>query len=53
VTGANGLPLAKIAVPPLHAYACSGVHSAFDVGFDSAKITGRALIALIARRRPA
>ena len=44
VTGANGLPLAKIALPLLHAYACSAVHSAFDVGFDSAKITGRWLM---------
>src|SRR6185436_7163588 len=44
VTGANGLPLAKIALPPDQAYACSAVHSARDVGFDSAKTTGRELI---------
>ena len=40
-TGANGLPLVKIARPPLQLYACSAVHSALDVGFESAKITGR------------
>ena len=31
-TGAKGLPLAKIARPSLHRYACSGVHSARDEG---------------------
>ena len=46
VTGANGLPLAKIARPPDHSYAWSAVHSAREVGFDNAKITGRELISL-------
>ena len=43
----NGLPLVKTARPRLHAYACSAVHSACEVGFDRAKITGRSLSALI------
>ena len=41
--------LAKIARPPDQRYACSAVHSAFDVGFDNAKITGRSFNSAISR----
>ena len=37
-----------MAFPLLHVYACSAVHSALDVGFDKAKITGRLLMTDIA-----
>ena len=43
VTGANNVPLANTAVPLDHSYACVAVHSAFDVGLESAKTTGRGL----------
>src|SRR5512134_1959359 len=48
-TGSNGLPDANNARPSLHRYACGAVHSAFDVGFDSAKMIGRSLNDDIAR----
>ena len=44
VTFGNGLPLTKMAFPWLHVYACSAVHSALDVGFERANITGRLLM---------
>ena len=47
VTGAKGLPLAKIAFPLLDVYACSAVHSERDVGFENGKMTGRSLTALM------
>mmetsp|Transcript_60836 Transcript_60836/g.91852 ORF Transcript_60836/g.91852 Transcript_60836/m.91852 type:complete len:272 (+) Transcript_60836:500-1315(+) len=40
-TGSNGLPLANRHLPLLHVNACSAVHSAFDVGFDSGMMIGR------------
>lgn len=40
VTGANGDPEAKIALPSVYLYASSAVHSALDVGLESAKIIG-------------
>mmetsp|Transcript_8695 Transcript_8695/g.35210 ORF Transcript_8695/g.35210 Transcript_8695/m.35210 type:complete len:207 (-) Transcript_8695:1351-1971(-) len=46
-TGAKSVPLANTALPLDHSYACVAVHSAFDVGLDSAKITGRGLNAHI------
>ena len=33
-TGSNGEPVATMARPSVHSYACCGVHSAFAVGFD-------------------
>lgn len=45
VTGSNGLPDANTAAPLDHLYASSGVHSAFEVGFDSANMIGRSLMA--------
>jgi len=48
-TGANGLPDANTARPPDHSYARAAVHSAFDVGFDNAKITGRSFTSPIRR----
>ena len=47
VTGAKGLPLAKIALPLLHVYACSAVHSEWEVGFEYGKIIGHSFIELI------
>jgi len=41
VTGSNGEPLAKTAAPSVQRYACSAVHSALEVGLESAKMTGR------------
>ena len=49
VTGSNGLPQANSARPSVHAYACSAVHSDFDVGLDSANTIGRSLIRAIVR----
>lgn len=46
-TGSKGLPEAKTAAPLDHLYASSGVHSAFEVGLDSAKMTGLSLLAAI------
>jgi hypothetical protein len=47
-TGSHGLPLEKTARPPVHRYACSAVHSAREVGFDSANTAGRSFTAAIA-----
>lgn len=44
-TGSNGLPDANTAAPLDHLYASSGVHSALEVGFESAKMTGLSLLA--------
>jgi len=43
VTGSNGDPVATTALPLVHLYASTGVHSALDVGFDIGMITGRSL----------
>ena len=48
-TGGNGLPVATIARPWLHASRSSGVASHALVGFDSGKTTGRSTLAHIAR----
>ncbi len=40
VTGSKGEPEAKIALPWVHRWACSAVHSEREVGFDSGKIIG-------------
>lgn len=40
-TGANGEPDATTARPSVHVYACSAVHSAWEVGLDSGKMMGR------------
>lgn len=45
MTGSKGLPEAKTAAPFDHLYASSGVHSALEVGFDSAKMIGLSLLA--------
>jgi hypothetical protein len=39
-TGSKGEPDAKTTFPSVHSYACVAVHSALDVGFDRAKISG-------------
>jgi len=49
LTGSNGEPHAKSALPSDHRYACSAVHSDLDVGFDSANTIGRACSAAIFR----
>jgi hypothetical protein len=43
VTGSNGEPQANSARPSDQRYACVAVHSAFDVGLDSANTIGRLL----------
>jgi hypothetical protein len=48
-TGSNGLPVATIARPSDQRIASSAVHSHFDVGFDSGKISGRSLQLAIRR----
>ena len=40
VTSWKGDPDAKMALPLVHLWACSAVHSAFEVGFDKGKIIG-------------
>lgn len=40
VTGSNGDPEAKIALPPVHRCAASAVHSAREVGLDRGKMMG-------------
>ena len=49
VTESNGEPQANSARPSDQRYACVAVHSALDVGFDSAKTMGRLLSADIVR----
>ena len=39
-TGSNGLPVATMARPSVHSYACCGVHSDFAVGLDIGITTG-------------
>ena len=39
--GSRGAPLAKMHLPWLHSYACSAVISAWLVGLDNGKISGR------------
>mmetsp|Transcript_3991 Transcript_3991/g.14503 ORF Transcript_3991/g.14503 Transcript_3991/m.14503 type:complete len:214 (+) Transcript_3991:196-837(+) len=48
VTGSNGEPLAKTTLPSVHRMACSNVHSALEVGFDSGKMIGRSFNAAMA-----
>ena len=43
VTGSNGDPVATTALPSVHKYAFSGVHSALDVGLDIGIMIGFAL----------
>ena len=43
--GRTGCRRRRARGPRLHLYACSAVHSDFDVGFESAKMIGRSLIA--------
>ena len=40
LTSGNGDPDAKIALPLVHLWACSAVHSALEVGLDNGKIIG-------------
>ena len=47
-TGENGLPVATSARPALHSIACSGVHSAIDVGLDRMNTTGLEVFSLTA-----
>ena len=39
-TSGKGEPLAKMARPPVAAWACSAVHSDREVGFESGKTMG-------------
>ena len=39
-TSGKGEPLAKMARPPVAAWACSAVHSDREVGLDSGKMMG-------------
>lgn len=48
MTGWNGDPDAKTALPSVYLYASSAVHSAFEVGFERAKMIGRSLKLAIA-----
>src|SRR6478736_7108827 len=43
ITGSNGEPHANSARPSDQRYACVAVHSALDVGFESANTIGRLL----------
>mmetsp|Transcript_47998 Transcript_47998/g.120790 ORF Transcript_47998/g.120790 Transcript_47998/m.120790 type:complete len:290 (+) Transcript_47998:152-1021(+) len=47
-----GDPDAYSTRPSVHCMACAAVHSALDVGLDSAKMTGRSLLAAISRQMP-
>ena len=40
LTSWNGEPDANMALPLVHLWACSAVHSAFEVGLDKGKIIG-------------